>query len=93
MGSRGKEQRAGLGCQGSEGSAALAGSQPHPDVVGGQRDLVESPCFSWTLTGWVPFSGTLQNRSKQRFPPKWVQVDFSLYLARGQGLSVWKRNC
>lgn len=43
--SRGQEQRAGFGLpRAPKGPAALAGRQPHPDVVGGERDEAECPC-------------------------------------------------
>lgn len=76
--------------KGPEGPAALAGSQPHPDVVGGEWDGAESPCLA-ADTGWVPFAGILQI-AQNRGSTKGAEQDFLLYLGRGGGFSFWKRN-
>ena len=83
MGSRGKEQRAGIGLPRTGGLSRLGwkptapGCGGWPTGSGGESRLLVD-------TNWMgPFLGYPANRSKERFPPKWVQVDFLLYLARG----------
>ena len=82
MGSRGKEQRAGIGLPRTGGLSHLGwkptapGCGGWPTGSGGESRLLVD-------TNWMgPFLGYPASRSKQRFPPKWVQVDFLLYLAR-----------
>lgn len=86
--SRGKEQRAGFVLPRTpEGSAAWAGSHPHPDVMGGERDGAESPCPA-ADTNWmgVTCAGTPQVCPKQRFGQR-TQSSISSLLG-GEGASV-----
>lgn len=77
------------GCQGPrKGPAALAGRQPHPDVVGGERDEAALPR---TLTGWVTFAGFLQIAQNQG-SGKGNRARFPSGFRRGGGCSFGKGN-
>ena len=90
MGSRGKEQRAGLGLPRTGGLSCL-GWKPTAPGCGGWPTGSGGESLLRVDTDWS-LSRVPSKLFKTEVPPKRAQFYFLLYLGRGEGLSVWKRN-